>query len=517
LLAALLIPLVTGCSDDRTGPPPAGVVVGMVTSSLGGPLAGVKVTVTPTGGQALPAVSIDQDGRFRVSAVPVSDGNGTVTLSLLPSTCTAPAPASYANLTSGGTDTVNVVVTCTAPSGSLTVTVTGLTGPDASVQVSGPNDFTQTLTATTTLTGLALGSYTITATNVAVTDPIIGVIDTAVVSGSPATVSDGGTSSVGVSYVARGGLWVANIGNNTLVQLAAAQLQSGGSPSAAQSVGTGSLTSPMGLAVDSAGNIWVADYAANKVVEYSPQQLAAGGTPTPTVTLTGIALNAPHGLAFDAQGNLWVANRAANTVVEYTVSQLQTGGSLIPAVTLTAAAPSTGPTVLAFDTDGNLWVGNFYKSTLTEFTSSQLTSSGTPTPAVTLSAASNHSIQGPFALAFDHDNTLWVANGAGGADTVVAFTSAQRSASGSPVPAVTIQLPGSANTANPALPAGLAFDNSGNLWVSDMLKSALYVYTPSQLQTGGALTPHATIGATGAVNGPGQIIFDPHPTGLALH
>jgi sugar lactone lactonase YvrE len=425
LLAALLIPIVSGCSDDRTGPPPA--------------------------------------------------------------------------------------------SGSLTVTVSGLTGTDASVQVTGPNDFTRTLTATTTLTGLALGSYTVSATHVAVTDPIIGVVDTAVVSGSPATVSDGGTSSVEVNYVARGGLWVANGGNNTLVQLAAAQLQSSSSPSAGQSVGTGALTDPLGMAVDSAGNIWVSNYNANTVAEYSPQQLAAGGTPTPTVTLSGSALNKPHGLAFDAQGNLWAANRVANTVVEYTVSQLQTGGSLTPAVTLTAAAPSTGPTVLAFDTDGNLWVGNFYKSTLTEFTSSQLTSSGTPTPAITLSATNSHSIQGPFALAFDGSNTLWVANGGGGADTVVAFTSAQRSASGSPVPAVTIQLPGSNNTANPALPAGLAFDNSGNLWVSDMLKSALYEYTPSQLQTGGTLTPHATINATGAVNGPGQIIFDPHPTGLPLH
>jgi sugar lactone lactonase YvrE len=436
---------------------------------------------------------------------------------VLPGNCTAPAPASYANLTDGASDTVDVVVTCTPSTGSLTVTVTGLIGTDASVQVTGPNDFTQTLTATTTLTGLALGSYTVTATMVAVTDPIVGVVDTAVVSGSPATVSDGGTSSVDVSYVGRGGLWVANIGNNTLVQLAAAQLQSSGSPSAAQSAGTGSATSPMGLAVDSAGNIWVSNYNANTVVEYSPQQLAAGGTPTPTVTLSGSALDRPHGLAFDAQGNLWVASRAANTVVEYTVSQLQTGGNLTPAVTLTAAAPSTGTTVLAFDTGGNLWVGNFYKSTLTEFTTGQLTSSGTPTPAVTLSATSSHSIQGPFALAFDASNTLWVANGAGGADTVVAFTVAQRSASGSPVPAVTIQLPGSTNTANPALPAGLAFDNGGNLWVSDMLKNALYAYTPSQLETGGALTPHATIGVTGAVNGPGQIIFDPHPTGLALH
>jgi len=425
LLATLLIPLVSGCSDDRTGPPPA--------------------------------------------------------------------------------------------SGSLTVTVTGLSGTDASVQLSGPNDFTQTLTATTTLAGLAPGSYTVTATHVAMTDPIVGVADTAVVSGSPATVSDKGTSSVEVSYVPRGGLWVVNGGDNTLVQLAAAQLQSSGSPSATQSVGTGALTDPFGLAIDSVGNIWVSNYFANTVAEYSPQQLVAGGTPTPTVTLSGSALDRPHGLAFDAQGNLWVANRTANTVVEYTVSQLQTGGSLTPAVTLTAAAPSTGPTVLAFDIDGNLWVGNFYQSTLTEFTSGQLTSSGTPTAAVTLSATSSHSIQGPFALAFDGNNTLWVANGAGGADTVVAFTSAQRSASGSPVPAVTIQLPGSNNTMNPALPAGLAFDNSGNLWVSDMLKSALYVYTPSQLQTGGTLTPQATIGATGAVNGPGQIIFDPHPTGLPLH
>ncbi|MEM7549374.1 MAG: hypothetical protein AAF363_06865 [Bacteroidota bacterium] len=50
--------------------------------------------------------------------------------------------------------------------GNISVTISGLTGIDADVQISGPNSFSQTLTATTNLTELELGSYTIIANNV---------------------------------------------------------------------------------------------------------------------------------------------------------------------------------------------------------------------------------------------------------------------------------------------------------------------------------------------------------------
>ncbi|MEO1051908.1 MAG: hypothetical protein AAFX87_14855 [Bacteroidota bacterium] len=48
----------------------------------------------------------------------------------------------------------------------IAFTVTGLTGLDAAITVSGPAGFSQTVTSTTTLSDLALGDYTVTIDNV---------------------------------------------------------------------------------------------------------------------------------------------------------------------------------------------------------------------------------------------------------------------------------------------------------------------------------------------------------------
>ena len=92
---------------------PTGTVAGTVTSSLGGGIAGVTVTVTPTGGAAS-TFTTPSTGGYTLT-VPVGAGTGAIALSNLPTNCTAPAPASYSGLTSGGTVTQNFTVTCTPP------------------------------------------------------------------------------------------------------------------------------------------------------------------------------------------------------------------------------------------------------------------------------------------------------------------------------------------------------------------------------------------------------------------
>jgi large repetitive protein len=89
-----------------------GVVTGTVSSSLGGSLPGVAVTVTPHGRLALPAVPSNASGVYTATGVPVSDGTGSVTLSNLPSNCSAPNAAAYGVLVNGGTLTVNITVPC---------------------------------------------------------------------------------------------------------------------------------------------------------------------------------------------------------------------------------------------------------------------------------------------------------------------------------------------------------------------------------------------------------------------
>lgn len=90
-----------------------GAIAGTISSSLGGTLSGVGVTVTPHGGLALPAVPSNTNGVYHATGVPVSDGTGYFTVSDIPSNCTAPSATSYTGLASGGTLTVNITVPCT--------------------------------------------------------------------------------------------------------------------------------------------------------------------------------------------------------------------------------------------------------------------------------------------------------------------------------------------------------------------------------------------------------------------
>ncbi len=137
---------------------PVGTVSGSVTSSLGGGIAGVTITVTPAGGSALPAVQTNGFGTYTVTPVP--DSSGSVALSSLPPNCTAPPPTNYSGLTVGGTVTVNAIVTCTEPVGPVG-TVNGI------VSSSGGNaGFTVTVrpaggSALPTVVTDATGAYTV--------------------------------------------------------------------------------------------------------------------------------------------------------------------------------------------------------------------------------------------------------------------------------------------------------------------------------------------------------------------
>ena len=275
--------------------------------------------------------------------------------------------------------------------GSLDVTLTAPAGVTPSVTVAGGNGYSKTITATTTLTGLSAGSYTVTAAAVTSTNPIVGTLNTATVSGSPATVTAGhAAAAASATYTQRpgsGGMWAANFGaTHTAIQYTSAQLATTSSAAAAAAIAFG--TQSLAAAFDANGNLWMSTYTGQTVVEYSASQLAASGTPTPAVTLATNAgsLNAPAGLAFDGNGNLWVANAGDSSVVEFTPSQLASSGSPAPAVTISAATGSLSlPIGIAFDGSGNLWVANS-SNTLVEFTASQLVASGAPTPMVTLQA-----------------------------------------------------------------------------------------------------------------------------------
>lgn len=85
------------------------------------------------------------------------------------------------------------------PNGTLVVLLTGLPlDALADVAVSGPGGFTESISASETFLGLTPGVYTLSASSVA----FEGIEYAATVSGSPATVTDGGTTTATVAFAA---------------------------------------------------------------------------------------------------------------------------------------------------------------------------------------------------------------------------------------------------------------------------------------------------------------------------
>jgi sugar lactone lactonase YvrE len=321
---------------------------------------------------------------------------------------------------------------------------------------------------------------------------------------SNSTTSPGGTSGTS----AAGSLWIANaIAPPTVVEFTASQLASG-TPTPAVTITSGSTGSNIGVAFDASGNLWVASNGS--IVQYSASQLKKSGSPSAAVSLSGSAISSPEGLAFDAAGNLWVACSGNSTVIELASAQLATSGSPTPPIVI--SAPSSGltrPVGLAFDASGDLWVANSTPSTVVEYTPAQLVGTGDPAPTVKLSSVAM-SLSAPQFLAFDGGGNLWVANGEGLTTfTVAAYTPAQIAAgSGNPVPAIALS-----SFTNSDAPAGLAFDGSGDLWVSTI--NSIVEFTPSQLAATGAPAPTITITGS-ALAGASGLAFDPQTTGLPL-
>jgi sugar lactone lactonase YvrE len=489
--------------------PLTGTVAGTVTSSLGGALQDGHVSVDPDGDAPPVEVATDADGKYSIAGVPT--GSGSVSLSGVPDNCSVPAASTYDGLAGGSTKTVDVTVPCDATTGALTVNITGVVDFDASVQVTGPNGYSTVLTETTTLTDLEPGSYTVVGAPVVVDDPVVISRYVAATAGSPKSVVAGDTASVGVTYAIRtgsGGLWFTNIGNGRIARFAAGQLHATGSPVDTTSiVGPGS---PFGAAFDSAGNLWVTGQTGDKLVAYSREQLVAGGTPVPVAAITG-SMDAPDAIAFDDDGTLWVASSANNSLLGYSAAQVKAGGNLTPAITITSTDLQS-PAALAFDADGNLWVANSGAASFAEFSASQLAASGNISANVKLVPSSG--VVTPTGLAFDEDGNLWIANSdpTGTTTGVAAFTAAQLASSGTLAPSIAVLFE------NPGLTGGLAFDESGSLWVSNAGANALQMYSADQLASSGTPTPAATIslGAGGSLSLPAALVFDPHAAGLPI-
>lgn len=163
-------------------------------------LSGVNAAVTVHGpnGYSQPITATTTltglaDGSYTVDASNVTSGG---------STYKPDKTTQGVNLAGGQTSTVKVTYSIPAPTtGSLTLTINGLlNGTLANVDVTGPTAVSSPVTASTTLNGLAPGTYTIKANNVTGAH-----YDYTAPAQVTANVTAGGTASVTVAYTASTG------------------------------------------------------------------------------------------------------------------------------------------------------------------------------------------------------------------------------------------------------------------------------------------------------------------------
>ncbi len=551
LLALLGALALTACPSAITALP------GSLEVAVNGLPTGVNADLSVSGpngfSQALSStktLSNLQSGKYVVTANTVTAGGkcyaATVTGS--PATVTAGgtviSSVSYAATTSTTPPSPPTPPTPPVATGALQVDVTFTAGSATpNVTVTGPGGFSQTLTSSKTLSGLAPGSYAVSAA--AVTSN--GFTYLASLSAPSLTVSAGATAKVSVTYTAQVGNLQINVTglpsgvktsltihrpngltdvlNPVLVSvgdelpvgsytISAAPVRLVGSVVdlifesagvSAASVTAGATTTVTVNYAPRPGAIalWLPSFT-GQLRAYNASALGFGGSSgaLPNTILSSVAGGPNAAVAFDKQGNLWSLSSVNNTLLEFPPSQLAKSGAATPSAGITASLDR--PASLAFDRDGNLWVANLGNDTIVMYTAYQLGNVTNPSPGLVISANTSGfspSLHGISSLAFDQGGNLWVLN-ASTPETLVQFTPDQLMRSGKPVPAVTI---------NTSLQAGseIAFDALGNLWVTDYGGSAVLKYTAAQLAQSGGPSPAATIHAmNGSVSNPAGLAFD---------
>ena len=169
--------------------------------SVNGP-GGYTATVTSPGTTTLTGLG---DGTYALTAASVTSGTTTY----------APSPTSKSVTLSGADGSASFTYSAQATTGDLTIHVSGLlNGTAGSVDITGPNGYSTNVTGTTTLSGVASGTYTL-----AVND-VSGAMYDYTGSASPASVNvpAGGSASSAVTYQATSGslaITVSNLPTNT--------------------------------------------------------------------------------------------------------------------------------------------------------------------------------------------------------------------------------------------------------------------------------------------------------------
>jgi sugar lactone lactonase YvrE len=438
----------------------------------------------------------------------------TLPLFLAPACGSSETPVTPVTPVDGGADSGadSATAECTTTgNGNVEVRISGLpAGLDADVQVDG---LAAHVVATSTLP-LSAGPHAVTARTVIKSDPIVRTVFTATSSTGSVCVRNGQTTTVEVTYSklpSSNQLWMTH-GNGTgqVASLPGAALALSSSTSANTfDVGVPSAAS---VAFDRDGNEWVVS-GGGEIRRILARDLGTSGTKTPDITLTSDLFRAgipgPVALAFDKDGNMVVALAAQKKIVKIPSASYLVENAT-PTVTIEGAFLD-GIGALAFDKAGNLYAAADDK--VLRFDAARLAASSTAVPELSLTAQTPqptvNTLSAPNGLAFDKTGNLWVSYFA--ANKVARLVPADLAGTGSVTMTPAIQI----GIDVTALLEEIAIDESDGLWIT-YKNGQVARLAPAQLAASADVTPATIVNAT-SLGSPKGMAFFPAPAALPLY
>jgi sugar lactone lactonase YvrE len=304
----------------------------------------------------------------------------------------------------------------------------------------------------------------------------------------------------GVATDSGGNVYVADTNNDAIRKITPAGVVStfagtAGMSGSADGTGAAALfTYPGGVATDSAGNVYVADSGNDIIRKITPSGVVttlagtAGMSGSTDGTGAAARFNEPEGLAVDSAGNVYVADRFNDTVRKITPAGLVTTLAGTAGMTgstdgMGAAARFNTPVGVAIDTGGDIYLTDGDNNTIRKVTptGAVTTIAGTaPVFGSTDGTGAGASFDIPAGVATDSAGNVYVAD---------AFDFANSGALGliirkiTPTGAVTTLagmagMAGSTDGTGAAArfegPFGIATDSAGNVYVSDSFNDANY-------------------------------------------
>ena len=268
------------------------------------------------------------------------------------------------------------------------------------------------------------------------------------------------------------------------------------------------LKYPHGEAIDASGNIYIADFNNYRIRKINTSGVISTVAGNGTAAFSGdggpataASIYNPEGLAVDSIGNLYIAdcfnNRIRKVNTSGIISTVAGNGTAAFSGDSSAATAASlyYPFGVALDGSGNLYISDAYNHRIRKVNSAGIISTvagdGTAAFSGDSSAATAASLNEPYGLAFDGSGNLYIADGINHRIRKVTPSGIIFTFAGNGIPAFAGDS-SAATAASLNFPAGIAFDDSGNLYIADTYNNRI-----RKVNTSGIISTFAGIGTVG--------------------